>query len=50
MIEHMKDIMNKRTRTGKHCDEYREATCKEGDQFTVHLGDCKVKVGASYGG
>lgn len=40
MIEHMKDIMNKELAGQENIvDEYKESTY-EGDQFTVHLGDC----------
>jgi len=40
MIEHMKDIMNHELQGQTNIvDEYREET-HEGDQFTVHLGDC----------
>ena len=40
MIEHMKDIMNHELQgQTKIVDEYREDTYN-GDQFTVHLGDC----------
>lgn len=40
MIEHMKDIMNKELAGQENIvDEYREDT-HEGDNFTVHLGDC----------
>lgn len=40
MIEHMKDIMNKELAGQENVvDEYREDV-REGDGFTVHLGDC----------
>lgn len=40
MIEHMKDIMNHELQGQTNIvDEYREDTYN-GDQFTVHLGDC----------
>lgn len=40
MVDHMKDIMNKELAGIENVvDEYREAT-KNGDGFTVHLGDC----------